>query len=90
MLCDTIGGVSVSLAYCKLCGSSILYKTKIKPDEDPIIFGSSGFLYHSNKLMYDQKSHSPWNQFNGNLVVGPLVSSNIELEALPLVTTAWG
>jgi len=90
MLNDTIGGVSVSLAYCTLCGSGILYKTKIKPDEDPIIFGSSGFLYRSNKLMYDQKTNSLWNQFNGKPVVGPLVNSDIELEVLPLVTTTWG
>ena len=90
MLNDTIGGVSVSLAYCTLCGSGILYKTKINPDEEAIIFGSSGFLYRSNKLMYDQKTHSLWNQFTGQPVVGKLVNSNIELEVLPLVTTTWG
>lgn len=89
MLNDTIGGVPVSLAYCTLCGSGILYKTKIKADEDPIIFGSSGFLYRSNKLMYDQRTNSLWNQFNGKPVVGPLVNSDIELEVLPLVTTSW-
>ena len=89
MLNDRIGGVSVSLAYCTLCGSGILYKTDIHADEDPIIFGSSGFLYRSNKLMYDQKTHSLWNQFNGKPVVGPLVNSGIELEVLPLVTTTW-
>ncbi|QMU62316.1 MAG: DUF3179 domain-containing protein [Gammaproteobacteria bacterium] len=90
MLNDMIGGVSVSLAYCTLCGSGILYKTKITPDEDPLIFGSSGFLYRSNKLMYDQKTHSLWNQFNGKPVVGSLVQNDIELEVLPLVTTTWG
>ena len=89
MLNDRIGGVSVSLAYCTLCGSGILYKTKIKLNEDPIIFGSSGFLYRSNKLMYDQKTHSLWNQFSGEPVVGELVNSNIKLEVLPLVTTTW-
>ena len=89
MLNDRIGGVSVSLAYCTLCGSGILYKTKINSKEDPIIFGSSGFLYRSNKLMYDQETHSLWNQFSGVPVVGELVSSDIKLEVLPLVTTTW-
>lgn len=89
MLNDTIGGVPVSLAYCTLCGSGILYKTKLNADEEPLIFGSSGFLYRSNKLMYDQKTHSLWNQFNGKPVVGSLVNSGIELEVLPLVTTTW-
>ncbi len=90
MLNDIIGDVPVSLAYCTLCGSGILYKTKINPNKEPIIFGSSGFLYRSNKLMYDQKTNSLWNHFNGKPVVGKLVGSNIELEVLPLVTTTWG
>ncbi|MEM7401712.1 MAG: DUF3179 domain-containing protein [Pseudomonadota bacterium] len=90
MLNDEIGGVAVSLAYCTLCGSGILYKTKLKDEEDPIIFGSSGFLYRSNKLMYDQKTHTLWNQFNGKPVIGKLANSEIELEVLPMATTTWG
>lgn len=90
MLNDKIGGVPVSLAYCTLCGSGILYKTQINPNEEPLIFGSSGFLYRSNKLMYDQKTHSLWNHFSGKPVVGKLVNNDIELEVLPLVTTSWG
>ena len=90
MFNDTVGGVAVSLAYCTLCGSGILYKTKLKESEPPIIFGSSGFLYRSNKLMYDKKTHTLWNQFNGKPVVGPLTNSGIELEVLPVVTTTWG
>jgi len=43
MFNDTIGGVPVSLAYCTLCGSGILYKTQIKEDEEALIFGSSGW-----------------------------------------------
>jgi len=90
MFNDTIGGEPVSLAYCTLCGSGILYKTKRKADEEPLIFGSSGFLYRSNKLMYDQNTHTLWNQFNGKPVVGKLANSGIELEVLPVVTTTWG
>ncbi len=90
MLNDRIGGVSVSLAYCTLCGSGILYKTNLNSNDEPYIFGSSGFLYRSNKLMYDQQTHTLWNQFNGKPVVGSLVNSEIELEVLPLVTTTWG
>lgn len=89
MLNDTIGGTPVSLAYCTLCGSGILYKTERKQNPQPFIFGSSGFLYRSNKLMYDQDTHSLWNQFSGKPVVGPLSNNNIELETLPLVTTTW-
>lgn len=89
MLNDTIGNTPVSLAYCTLCGSGILYKTERHENKQPFIFGSSGFLYRSNKLMYDQETHSLWNQFNGKPVVGPLTTSEVELEVLPLVTTTW-
>ena len=89
MLNDIIGGVPVSLAYCTLCGAGILYKTERENNKSPFVFGSSGLLYRSNKLMYDQDTHSLWNQFSGNPVVGSLVGNNIELEVLPLVTTTW-
>lgn len=85
---DKVGGVSIALAYCTLCGSAILYRTD-REEQPPFIFGSSGFLYRSNKLMYDQDTHSLWNQFTGRPVVGELTGSGIELEVLPLVTTTW-
>ncbi len=89
MLNDTIGGIPVSLAYCTLCGSGILYNTTRDNHQAPFIFGSSGFLYRSNKLMYDQETHSLWNQFSGKPVVGTLANTTLELEVLPLVITSW-
>jgi len=90
MFNDVIGGVPVSLAYCTLCGSGILFDTRVDAREEPFIFGSSGFLYRSNKLMYDKQTHSLWNQFTGRPVVGELTGSGIELNVLPVVTTTWG
>ena len=90
MFNDTIGGVNVSLAYCTLCGAGVLYKTDRETGKQPFVFGSSGFLYRSNKLMYDQETHTLWNQFSGKPVVGPLVNEDIELEVLPVVTSSWG
>ena len=58
MLNDVVGGVPVTLAYCTLCGSGILYDARVPGREEPFVFGSSGFLYRSNKLMYDQATHS--------------------------------
>ncbi len=90
MFNDVIGGVPVSLAYCTLCGSAILYDTRVQGRDQAFVFGSSGFLYRSNKLMYDQQTHSLWNQFTGRPVVGELTGSGIELSILPVVTTTWG
>ncbi|MGI9421314.1 MAG: DUF3179 domain-containing protein [Geminicoccaceae bacterium] len=89
MFNDMVGGQPVSLAYCTLCGSGILYKTDIEGREEPLVFGSSGFLYRSNKLMYDQETNSLWNQFTGKPVVGELTGSGIELDVLPVAITSW-
>ena len=89
MFNDVIGGVPVSLAYCTLCGSGILFETKVEGREKPFVFGSSGFLYRSNKLMYDTETHSLWNQFTGRPVVGELTGSGITLKTRPVVITRW-
>ena len=88
MFNEVIGGVPVALAYCTLCGAGILFETKLGEDA-PLIFGSSGFLYRSNKLMFDRKTHSLWNQFTGKPVSGDLVDSGIELRQRPVVITDW-
>ena len=89
MFNDVIGGVPVSLAYCTLCGSGILFETAVDDRSKHFVFGSSGFLYRSNKLMYDTETHSLWNQFTGRPVVGALTGSGIELKTRPVVITNW-
>ena len=89
MFNDVIGGVPVSLAYCTLCGSGILFETTVEGRDKPFVFGSSGFLYRSNKLMYDTETNSLWNQFTGRPVVGALVGSGIELKTRPVAITRW-
>ncbi|MGF1502086.1 MAG: DUF3179 domain-containing protein [Paracoccaceae bacterium] len=89
MFNEVIGGVPVALAYCTLCGAGILFETQPDWRETPYIFGSSGFLYRSNKLMFDRETHSLWNQFTGKPVVGPLVDSLVELRQRPVVIAPW-
>lgn len=89
MFNDVIGGIPVSLAYCTLCGSGILFDGRVPGYDEPFVFGSSGLLYRSNKLMYDDRTESLWNQFTGRPVVGELTGSGIELRVLPVVITDW-
>ena len=89
MFNEVIGGVPVALAYCTLCGSGILFETQVPGRARPLVFGSSGFLYRSNKLMFDRETHSLWNQFTGKPVVGPLADSGIALRQRPVVITKW-
>ena len=87
MFVDDVGGVPVAGVYCTLCGTVILYKTEQAGTNHKM--GTSGFLYRSNKLMYDQDTQSLWNTFLGQPVIGPLVGKGIKLEYLSVVTTTW-
>lgn len=89
---DVIGEAPVSLAYCTLCGAAIAYHGRSQDaDGEPITydFGSSGFLFRSNKLMYDRQTGTLWNQLTGEPVLGPLADKDIQLELLPVVLTTW-
>ena len=85
---DVVGGVPVSLAYCTLCGSGIAFDGRAS-DGETYTFGSSGFLFRSNKLMYDRQTNTLWNQLTGEPVLGGLAGSELRLEVLPVVLTAW-
>ena len=89
---DVVGGEPVSLSYCTLCGSGVLYRGAHPSREGkaPFTFGSSGLLYRSNKLMYDRPTNSLWNNLTGEPVAGRLAESGIKLELAPLVVSTWG
>ncbi len=92
MFTDTFGAGEqaepIAGVYCTLCGTVIIYKTRHNGVEHTI--GTSGFLYRSNKLMYDNATQSLWSTVRGEPVVGPLVGQGIALEHLSVVTTSWG
>ncbi len=89
---DVVGGLHVSLSYCTLCGSGILYNGEhpSREGKKPFTFGSSGLLYRSNKLMYDRPTNSLWNNLTGEPVAGRLAESGLRLEKIPLVVSTWG
>lgn len=88
MFTDTISGVPVAGVYCTLCGTVLLYETQVGDTLHEI--GTSGFLYRSNKLMYDRATQSLWNTLWGRPVIGELVGQGIELKRRSVVTTTWG
>ena len=90
MVKDTIGGAEICGVYCTLCGSMIAYRADVGGTHHEL--GTSGFLYHSNKLMYDHATKSLWSTLEGRPVVGPLTEAadppRLMREAV--VTTTWG
>ena len=85
---DVVGEVPVSLSYCTLCGAGVAFDGRAS-DGTTYTFGSSGFLFRSNKLMYDRQTRTLWNQLTGEPVLGELAGQGIELEILPVVLTSW-
>lgn len=65
-----------------------MYQTEVNGVHHEL--GTSGFLYRSNKLMYDHATKSFWSTLQGEPVVGPLVGKGIQLNRRYLVTTTWG
>ena len=88
MFVDVVGGVPVAGVYCTLCGTVILLHTEHAGVNHAL--GTSGFLYRSNKLMYDRATQSLWSTMRGAPVVGPLAGKDIVLDRGSVVTTTWG
>ena len=87
MFVDKVGGKDIAGVYCTLCGSMIIYETTVNGTRHEL--GTSGFLYRSNKLMYDRATQSLWSTLRGKPVIGPLVGRGIELNSGSVLTTTW-
>jgi len=85
---DRIGGVELAIVYCTLCNAVIPYEAEVAGRR--YSFGTSGLLYKSNKLMFDEETGSLWSSVYGRPVVGPLAGSDVRLVRRPVVTTTWG
>jgi hypothetical protein len=88
MAIDKLGGVEVTVVYCTLCGTVIPYDSVVGGRRRG--FGTSGLLYRSNKLMFDEETMSLWSTLEGKPVVGPLVETGLQMTSHPAVTTTWG
>ncbi|MEW6320602.1 MAG: DUF3179 domain-containing protein [Acidobacteriota bacterium] len=88
MATDTLGGVDLTIVYCTLCGTVIPYESVVEGRK--LTFGTSGLLYRSNKLMFDEETASLWSSLEGVPVVGPLVGFDVRLNFHAVVTTTWG
>ncbi len=85
---DRLVGTELTIVYCTLCGTVVPYRSEA--GGRTFTFGTSGLLYRSNKLMFDEETRSLWNTTEGRPVIGVLAGSGLELRAEPVVTTTWG
>jgi Protein of unknown function (DUF3179) len=88
MALDRVGGIDLTIVYCTLCGTVIPFESAVGGRR--FTFGTSGLLYRSNKLMFDEETNSLWSALEGAPVVGTLVESGLRLPFRSVVTTTWG
>ena len=86
---DRIKGDPILITYCPLCGSGIAYKgvVEVNGQEIETRFGTSGKLYNSNLVMYDELTDTYWTQIDGRAIVGELTGQ--ELKEISVDTVVW-
>ncbi len=73
---DTVGGVPISVTYCPLCNSSLVFKRVV--NGKILDFGTTGKLRYSDMIMYDRQTESWWQQFTGEGIVGYYTGEKLE------------
>ncbi|MFB6246680.1 MAG: DUF3179 domain-containing protein [Candidatus Pacearchaeota archaeon] len=86
---EKINGEPLLITYCPLCGTGIAYKREISVNGTTKTpnFGTSGKLYNSNLVMYDNLTGTYWQQIDGKAIVGEL--SGQELKKVSIDTVTW-
>lgn len=74
---DQIGEMPVSVTYCPLCNSGIVFDRRV--NNRALSFGVSGMLRRSDMIMYDHQTESWWQQFTGEALVGELTGTRLKM-----------
>jgi len=74
---DEIAGVPVTVTYCPLCNSSIVFERTL--DGVVLDFGTTGKLRNSDLVMYDRQTQSWWQQFLGQGIVGSMTGKTLKI-----------
>jgi len=82
---DTVGGVPVTVTYCPLCNSSIVFEREVAGRL--LDFGTTGKLRNSDLVMYDRQTESWWQQFEGRAIVGEMTGTTLTM--LPSRLESW-
>ena len=84
---DELGGKKISVTYCPLCNSAIVFDRIV--DGRELTFGVSGKLRNSDLIMYDRQTESWWQQFTGEALAGEYADPQTSLDVVPSYITSW-
>jgi len=82
---DSIRGKGVSVTYCPLCGTGLVYEGSV--NGRALTLGVSGLLYNSDVLLYDRETQTLWSQILSKAINGPL--SGQKLTMISSSQTSW-
>ncbi len=74
---DEIGGVPVSVTFCPLCNTTIVFDRRL--DGRVLDFGTTGKLRFSDLIMYDRQTETWWQQFLGEAIIGELTGARLDI-----------
>ena len=84
---DVVGGEPVTVTFCPLCNSAIVFSGRIEGQDGIFTFGVSGKLRNSDMVMYDRNTESWWQQFTGEGIVGEL--NGVQLTFVPSIMESF-
>jgi len=81
---DEVGGRALAVTYCPLWNSAVVFDRVV--DGEVVGFGVSGFLRHSNLVMWDRTSESLWLQATGEGLVGEGAGKALTMVPVPVMS----
>lgn len=76
VLNDIVGDEPILITYSPFTNSAIIYNRRI--GKNIFSFNNTGYSLHGNQLLYDKQTHSWWQQFTGEAVVGKMLKTKLE------------
>jgi hypothetical protein len=74
---DRLSGVPIAATYCPLCNSAVVFDRRL--NGQVLEFGTTGKLRKSDLVMYDRQTHSWWQQFVGEAIVGEMTGQHLQV-----------
>jgi len=74
---DTLGGVPITVTYCPLCNSAIVFDRRV--NGTVLDFGTTGRLRLSDLVMYDRQTETFFQQALGEGIIGTLTGTRLEM-----------
>jgi hypothetical protein len=70
---DTLDWVPITVTYCPLCNSTIVFDRRL------LDFGTTGKLRNSDMVMYDRQTELWWQQFLGEGIIGAMTGKRLKI-----------